>query len=54
MVSYSSLEKAQSSVAGAVWGERDRAFGGWIAWVDAADAEWGESVLYRITEKGLL
>lgn len=51
---YSSLEKAQASATGAVWGEHDRAFGGWVAWVDADDDEWGETVLYRITEKELL
>ena len=52
---YSSLEKAQASVVGAVWTDRDRSMGqSWFATVDAGDDEWGESVVYRITEKELL
>jgi len=55
MVSYSSLEKAQASVVGAVWTDRDRSMGqSWFATVDAGGDEWGESVVYRITEKELL
>ncbi|WP_032364046.1 hypothetical protein [Rhodococcoides fascians] len=52
---YSSLEKAQASVAGAVWLDRDRNLGmAWLGFVDAADSEWDESAMYRITEKEVL